>query len=154
MNRRRPPPLYSAALCVLYGAGITGLPLVHNAWHDHAHGHGHAHRHRARPPPAPVAALPQVHGHGPRALHHPAHAPAPLPQPRPAAPRPASDPRHGQGALEHFGLALGPAPHPPIVLAPALAPAARPVFDTTVFESSFHPTPAQARGPPSAPGLS
>ena len=134
-------------LALLYVAGSAALPLVHNLWHErpHTHGAGEVHRHETRAPtPLPLPA--PAHGHR-RTLAHARPAPVPAPAPTP----PASDPRHGEHAPEHFAFALGAPEAPPPAPVLALAATTPPAADTTVFRVSFFTTPAQPRAPPPAP---
>jgi hypothetical protein len=126
--KRRPLARLGAFAAVLYGAAVTAVPLLHNAWHHLAH-HGHDEA---------------VDGaHDEEFDHHDAG------EDREGAPsRAPGDPRHRAGAPEHFGLALGPAAAAAPVPVLALTPVHRPATDTTVFRAAFRSTPANPRAPP------
>jgi hypothetical protein len=140
-NRNRMAPTLAL---VLYGAAATVLPLVHNAWHDRAHHLEREHAHPATPAPHTH----EGHGHRKSLAHaaahtHPGKAPA-----RSHGPAHESDPRHAEGAPEHFGLALESCEigDPAFALEPL--DSAPPAGDPSVFQSSFRRTAARPRAPP------
>lgn len=129
------------AAAALFLGATTLLPAVHLAFHDRDHDHAggtiryERHRHET----------PHRHGNGKAHTHGKSghrHAPPPADQ---------DDPRHGDGSLAHFALALGESGSFAVASVSEPLTAGSPILsaDPPAIHSGFHAS-DPARGPPAS----